>query len=112
MNTAKLIHEEEEITARALKLPAGSGKTMIILMGAKHFLNEGHKVRIIVPTPQLKMQYAEDVHLYVASNNLEIICVDDLMYKKGDVDYVYFCDEADLILEHQAVSFKVMHEFE
>ena len=113
LNTARLICEEEpnSKTAMALKLPAGSGKTMIILMGAKHFMNEGHKVRIIVPTPQLKMQYAEDVHLYVASDNLEIICIDDLIYKKGDDDYVYFCDEADLMLEHHAVSFKTMHDF-
>ena len=41
---------------QALRLEAGGGKTFVILMLGQRLLNEGKKVRIVVPTKLIRLQ--------------------------------------------------------
>ena len=71
-------------------------------MLGQRLLNEGKKVRIVVPTKLIRLQTQLDMDMYIASDNIEVILVDDLKYEADD-PYYYLCDEIDAMLVKQAL---------
>ena len=71
-------------------------------MLSQRLLNDDKKVRIVVPTTLIKLQTELDLELYIPSDNIEVIHVDDLKYEADD-PYYYICDEIDAMLEKQAL---------
>ena len=74
-------------------------------MLSQHLLNEGKKVRIIVPNELIQKQTQQDLDLYISSNDIEVIVVEDLKYDKEDL-CVYVVDEIDVMLEKSALIIK------
>ena len=87
---------------QALRLQAGGGKTFVILLLGQYLLNEGKKVRIVVPNKLILKQTQLDLDLYIANDDIEIIIINDLKYDAND-SYCYLCDEIDAMLEKAAL---------
>jgi len=97
-----------ETKRHVLQLAAGQGKTFICLLLASTLISLGRKVRIVVPNSLLKRQYKQDLDIYITNDpKCQVVSIEDLEYVPKDNDWCYICDEADYMLEHQAIHLAV-----
>ena len=92
-------------SSRTLRLPAGEGKSFVILLLAVYHARFQNKVVcIVVPNRLLYKQMKQDLDLYVADKGVLIQIVSLLKHEAKDAD-VFICDEFDYMLEKEAVTF-------